>query len=202
MRATTAVILAAGILLLSGCAAQANATQQAPGNDMPTGPGASAAASQLPSVAAAPASGTDAQHVWEVCYKPDSSADEVTANLNLTNEILTAFPTEWTQNVPVPTGANDGVCHQHVNTAGTGGVKDVWWLHFTDLHAGYAAATAWDAQLKAAGAQAACQPGFGLDQGADAIYSCSYALPTGYQAQISHHTSSSGVDLQIQPPLS
>lgn len=167
--------------------------------DDPTADGGAAEANTPGPVEEEPVSGGDSQYVWEVCYAPMSSADEIEALDGLTFTVLDAFPEQWTTNVPVPGSGEGPVCHQQFSTGG----GDVWWIHYEDGPAAYEASVAWDAELVSAGGERVCTGP--LEDGPDGYYSCQYNFPekgfTAFLGTIGSDGPALGVNLLVQPTL-
>lgn len=199
-RAVGVALLAATVIgLLAGCAGAATvATVGAPesastsGTAEPTG----SPASQETTGAAPPVEESEQERIWRLCWAPSGNVGDVNKNPAVIDEVLSDYPSEWSGAVPVPTTAVAAVCHQQTPSAG---VKDAWWVHFTDLDAGYQAALAWKAQLDSAGASESCYAGMDLSNGPVGSYFCGYTLPNGYGASITN--GHGAVDLRVGPPL-
>ena len=147
--------------------------------------------------AAAPVEESEQDRIWRICYDPSGNATQVNTNPAVIDEVLSDYPPEWSSAAPVPTAAVEAICHQAIPDSG---IKDTWWVHFTELEAGYQAAVAWKAQLDSAGAVGTCREGMDLSNGPSGTYFCGYDLPSGYGAAITN--GNGAVDLRIQSPIS
>jgi len=182
------------VLVVAGCASADTTSSIATPNSAES---TTAPSPEDTAPAAAPVEESEQDRIWRICYDPSGNATQVNTNPAVIDEVLSDYPPEWSSAAPVPTAAVEAICHQAIPDSG---IKDTWWVHFTDLEAGYQAAVAWKAQLDSVGAVGTCREGMDLSNGPSGTYFCGYDLPSGYGAAITN--GNGAVDLRIQSPIS